>query len=147
MVTQFRRFISCACNYKDICPLSYNRIHGDLSPLPITLSLLIVTLFIGTSSNVSSKQCRIEFNSGKILEEPGNGFRFRHCSRSLLAQQREQLLASVAGSSGLSVLNFIVKFHSGNCWIERLRSGQNGQRQRNWILTLAVMLRASYSLS
>jgi hypothetical protein len=39
------------------------------------------------------------------------------CSRTLLVQQRGRLLASNGGSSGLSVLNFIVSFISGNRWI------------------------------
>jgi len=35
------------------------------------------------------------------------------CSRTLLVQQRQRLVASVAGSSGPSVYTFIVNFDSG----------------------------------
>jgi len=38
--------------------------------------------------------------------------------------KREQLLASVAGSSGPSVLNFIVNFISGNRWVEMVKRGR-----------------------
>jgi len=37
----------------------------------------------------------------------------RFCSQTLLVQQRERFVASVAGSSGPSVFNFIVNFDSG----------------------------------
>jgi hypothetical protein len=36
-----------------------------------------------------------------------------HCSRTLLVQQRGRFLPSVAGSSGRSVLNFVVNFDLG----------------------------------
>jgi len=36
------------------------------------------------------------------------------------------LLASVAGSSGPSVLNYVVNFLLGNCWIQRDLNRKNG---------------------
>jgi hypothetical protein len=50
-------------------------------------------------------------------------------NRKLLVQQRQPLMASVVGSSGTSVLNFIVSFHSGNHWIEGALRGKFGPRQ------------------
>jgi len=47
------------------------------------------------------------------------------CSLTLLVQQRERLVASVAGSLGPSVFNFIVKFDSG-----KLLDTQIFKRQR-----------------
>ena len=49
-----------------------------------------------------------------------------YCSRTLLVQQRERLLASFAGGLGPSVLNFIVNFRPGNRWIQRAVSGKAG---------------------
>jgi len=47
----------------------------------------------------------------------------------LLVQQRQRLLASVVGSSGTSVLNFIVNFILGNRWIQRSFSGKDGEQE------------------
>ena len=41
-------------------------------------------------------------------------------------RERARLLASVAGSSGPSVLNFVVNFISWNRWIQSSLSGKDG---------------------
>lgn len=56
-----------------------------------------------------------------------------HHSQTMSVQQRQQLLASVAGSLVPSVLNCIVSFHPGNCWKQRALSRKPvSGRQRNW---------------
>ena len=59
---------------------------------------------------------------------------------SMFVYQKERLLASVAGSSRLSVLYFIVNFILGNRWILTALNGKKQLAAENRIgsLTLAV---------
>jgi len=56
------------------------------------------------------------------------------CSRTLLVQRRERLLASFAGSSGPSVLNFIVNFRGTFGFRDFYAWKPVSGRKRNWIL-------------